>query len=232
MPRPASYSVIRRNLARRPTPTCIGTAARHISLLCAALLLVAGVTSVFAYVIIDGSKDDSKQIVDTFTPGSVEMAVSSVRQDDGSYKFTIRNADNIDAYVRVALVFNWVDEDNGSVYYEAPDMSFEGAVNGDGSSYSWIKAVDGYFYYPAPVSANCDVGTTITVRNPVQSNGATAPEGYTFSVTAIAEGIQAKGKDANQVPAVQAVWKDNNGNGTSVVTAIGENGLLTIRTAS
>ncbi len=143
MRRPASYSVIRRNLARRPTPTCIGTAARHISLLCAALLLVAGVASVFAYVIIDGSKDDSKQIIDTFTPGSVEMAVSSVKQDDGSYKLTIRNADNIDAYVRVALVFNWVDEDNGSVYYEAPDMSFEGAVNGDGSSYNWIKAVDG-----------------------------------------------------------------------------------------
>jgi len=193
-----------------------------ISLLCAAFLLVVGASSVFAYVIIDGSDPETpKQVEDTFIPGKVEMEVTSV-QENGEYVFTVRNKDNISAYVRVALVFNWVAAD-GTVYYEKPNADF----TGEGTPYSWTKGVDGYYYYPAPVEAKNDIQATIVVRNPALD----APDGYTFSVTVIAEGIQAEGEDANAVPAIESVWKDNNGSGTAVAT-IGDGGILTIRKAS
>jgi len=205
-----------------------------ISLLCAAFLLVVGASSVFAYVIIGGGNSEPPEAaLDTFVPGKVEMEVTSV-QENGEYVFTVRNKDNISAYVRVALVFNWVAAD-GTVYYEAPKTGYTDYLRGDGASYGdsydWADGVDGYFYYPAPVAAGSDILARLVVKDPVTAGVDTAPEGYTFSVTAIAEGIQAKGVDSNQVPAIESVWKDNNGSGTAVAT-IGDGGILTIRKAS
>ncbi len=205
-----------------------------ISLLCAVFLLVVGASSVFAYVIIDGSDPETpKQVQDTFVPAKVEISVTSVKEN-GDYVFTVRNKDNISAYVRVAVVFNWVAAD-GTVYYEKPNMGFpdylhgEGPLNGEDDD--WAPGIDGYFYYPAPVAAGSDIGAKIVVKDPVTVGADTAPEGYTFAVTVITEGIQAEGIDPNQVPAIESVWKDDKGAGTAVAT-IGDDGILNIRRPS
>lgn len=202
-----------------------------ICLLCAAFLLVVGASSVFAYVIIDGSKSETPhRTEETFTPGEVQLEVTTEALADG-YRFTVRNVENIDAYVRVALICNWTAAD-GTVYYEAPNMVYTDSMDGwhnaagEVTKYDWIESTkDTYFYYPAPIPANGEIEATIVVKDPTKVNGAIAPEGYTFTVTAIAEGIQATGKNANEIPAIQDVWKDKNGN--PIVGGIDKDGILT-----
>jgi hypothetical protein len=94
-----------------------------------------------------------------------------------------------------------------------------------------VEGADGYYYFPAPVDAESNVTRKIVIKNPVKTGTDTAPKGYTFSVTVIAEGIQAQGIDPNQIPAIESVWKDSNGVGSAVAT-IGDDGILNIRRPS
>ena len=184
-------------------PLGVGKVGGGNALLCAALLLVAGVGSVFAYVVIDGSKDDSKQIVETFTPGKVDVEVACETNTDGDHVFTVKNIGNVDAYVRVAIVCNWIDKDDGNVYWGKPEMT-------DCLEHSsWKPATDEYYYYLSPVKSGDTVDAVITVKDPTKNSIAVAPDGYAFSVTVLAEGIQAVGENVGAVPAIDDVWGGN-----------------------
>lgn len=222
----------------------IGSLSRTawISLLCAALLLVAGVGSVFAYVIIDGSKEPAKQSVVEFVPGKVDVEVTCTpSEEDGVYTFTVTNTGNTAAYVRLAVLCHWRDA-NGAIYWEEPNMVFTDSLHGDydlsgqkvdDEDPQWIQGVDDYHYFQMPVEAGEKVPNVFIVRDPTMhpkvageaAMADVAPEGYSFSVTVIAEGIQAVGNNEEK-PAIQDAW------GTTVVTNIGNDGELTIKRKS
>ena len=216
-----------------------------ISLLCAALLLVAGIGSVFAYVIIDGSNDPEKQIVETFVPGKVSVEVTETSTDEdiknGKHTFTITNKENVAAYIRLAVVCNWINDTDGTLHWETPMMNFKDSMHGDLNAEGvkcdteWRYATDGYHYFEMPVAAGATVNTVFTVLDPTKNifeNGTSdmadvAPEGYSFRVTVIAEGIQAVGETVDEnsvaIPAIKDAWK------TDVIKNIDtNNGKLTI----
>ena len=169
----------------------IGSLSRTawISLLCAALLLVAGVGSVFAYVIIDGSNQADKQVVVTFTPGAVTCTVDSTTG-------AVTNTGNSKAYIRAALILNWVNS-GGEIYYDGTAMPAPTFTLGE----NWFKVGD-YYYYKEPVAVNN--ATQVLINNTAELTNSSTE--YTLRYTIVAEAIQAEGTGENSVPAIQDAW--------------------------
>lgn len=166
------------------------TRSAWISLLCAALLLVAGVGSVFAYVIIDGSNQaDAKQVVVTFTPGAVTCTVDSTTG-------AVTNTGNSKAYIRAALILNWVNS-GGEIYYDGTAMPAPTFTLGK----NWFKVGD-YYYYKEPVAVNN--ATQVLINNTAELTNSSTE--YTLRYTIVAEAIQAEGTGENSVPAIQDAW--------------------------
>ena len=131
------------------------------------LSLAAGATIAFI-------STKSTQVENEFIPASV---VSSVN-DDG----TVNNDGNVDAYIRAAVVVNWMDRD-GNVYGIKP--SYTVAINS-----GWSKSGD-FYYYTSAVAANKATATSpVTVT---LSDGQEAPSDYSLSIEIVAEAIQAEG---------------------------------------
>ena len=101
--------------------------------------------------------------------------------------FNVTNTGNVNAFIRTAIVVNWMDK-NGNVRGIAPtDADVDIVLN----TTDWAILDDGYFYYTSPVAPGQDTAdliTSITLKT-------TAPEGYSLSVEVIAEAIQADGQD-------------------------------------
>jgi len=172
------------------------------------LLATAGVT--LAYL------TDKTGVVDnTFTPTEVTCEVIEPNWNDGDTKkesVSIKNTGNIDAYIRVALVFNWVAEDEQGNQYIAPepveqnDYIFDKPVG-----WKWLEGSDGYYYYPDIVPAK---GLTEPLVALIRPSAGAAPEGYTLSVEVVADAIQAEGgsevgNPAVWTPAVTQAWGVN-----------------------
>ena len=110
------------------------------------------------------------------------------------------NTGNVDAYIRAAVVVNWMDE-RGNVRGLAPVASeYVLKIN----STDWQLDPDtGYYYYKASVSPS---GTTKDLVVSATAAG-TAPDGYHLSVEVVAEAIQAAGvTDNSGVPAYRDAW--------------------------
>lgn len=112
----------------------------------------------------------------------------------------VTNTGNVDAYIRAAIVVNWVDADD-NVRGLAPTLSdYSLTIN----TSAWHKGSDTEYYYynqiVAPDGTTSDLVTSITVKGAV-------PEGYKLSVEVVAEAIQADGDtDNGGVPAYQDGW--------------------------
>lgn len=111
---------------------------------------------------------------------------------------TVTNTGNVDAYIRAAVVVNWMDTD-GNVYGIKPNCTV--TVNT-----GWqLNPVDGFYYYTARVPANTATNTApATVGDP----GAAPSSDYSLSIEIVAEAIQAEGTlDSNDsVTAVLGAW--------------------------
>lgn len=134
-----------------------------------ALILTASIGGTMAYFM------DSEWSISNFTVGKVSCTVD-VADDNCSVKVT--NTENVPAYVRVAVVANWVsDTDPNAIHYTQPQV-------GVGSDAGWTyNSVDGFYYYNASVGANQAVTLPIYVTG-------TAPDGYKVQIQALAEAIQ------------------------------------------
>ena len=99
-------------------------------------------------------------------------------------QFSVTNTGNIQAFIRVAIVVNWMDE-SGNVRGLAPSESDYTVVL---NSTNWAK-YEGYYYYLQPVAPDAETAQliqSITLNT-------TAPEGYHLTVEVVAEALQADG---------------------------------------
>ena len=159
------------------------------------LTVAVGVTIAFV-------ADKTSTVKNNFKPSKVTCAVT---KDANDYIYTAQNTGDTTAYIRVAVVVNWVDKSNGQVYAKAPTYK----VNP--SNTNWILGADGYYYYKMPVAAGANIEETLTV-----TEVSTAPDAvYSLRVEVIASAIQATVTAVNQ-------WSNG------VATATADGGSLSV----
>ena len=131
----------------------------------------------------------SAMIENQFNAGRVTSSVNN----DG----TVTNTGNVDAYIRAAVVVNWMDED-GNVYGIRPSYTVS-------IKEGWTQKGD-FYYYTAEVAPNGKTKTAPVEVSAVSGNPPSAA--YSLSVEIVAEAIQADGDtDSGNIPAYQNAWK-------------------------
>lgn len=122
-----------------------------------------------------------------FRAGSISSSVNGNGQ--------VTNNGNADAYIRAAVVVNWMDQD-GNVYGIKPQYTL--SVNS-----GWTQIGD-YYYYTSAVASK---SATLTAPVSVGVAGAAPSDAYTLSIEIVAEAIQAEGTtDDGDIPAYQDAW--------------------------
>ena len=145
--------------------------------------------------------DKTPEVENTFKPSKVACAVTKSTTD---HIYTVWNTGDTTAYIRAAVVVNWVNAE-GQVYAKAPTFK---VVPGNTN---WVLGKDGYYYYIKSVAAGAYIPENLTV-----TDVSAAPEGHTLQVEVVASAIQAT---------VTAVSQWSGG----IATASTDGGILTIQ---
>lgn len=129
-------------------------------------------------------------VTNTFKMGEVTPKVEeSFVPDTGTVKENVRvqNQGDVPAYIRVALVATWEDENGNVKPASLSDLTItwggEGGNLGDG----WIQ-IGEYYYHQAPV--NGQAYTDYLIKE-AKVDGTKEPAGYHMNLQVIADSIQA-----------------------------------------
>ena len=150
---------------------------RTAVLLIAVILLIS--TAVGSTVAFLATK--TEPVENAFEYANVSCEVTEACDTDSSI-VQVRNTGTISAYIRVAVVANWMDV-NGDIAASDPEgYGYDPTCSSD----SWARGADGFFYYLSPVAPGAStegilLACTVTCPEP--------PE-YTLSVEVLAEAIQ------------------------------------------
>lgn len=155
-----------------------------------ALFLLAGVGigTTFAYL-----TSKSNSVINEFTPGVVTTEVMEEFDEEIKENVQIKNTGNIPAYIRAAVVINWVDVE-GNILGIAPQSEVDYSIRFPEVS-DWF-ILDGIYYFKDTVEP--DQKTPILISS-IEPN--VIKEGYTLIVEILGSGIQSM-----PVKAVEEVW--------------------------
>lgn len=137
-----------------------------------ALLLTLAAGGTIAYVI-----RQTNSLENRFEAGCVASSVN--------VEGKVTNDGNVDAYIRAAVVVNWMDG-SGNVYGLKPSCTIS-------ANEGWIEK-DGFFYYTSPLGPE---ETTKTAPASVGETGEAPSDAYSLSIEIVAEAIQAEGMGAS-----------------------------------
>ncbi len=165
--------------------------------ICLVLVLSIGVGITLAIL-----TDGPAQVVNTFTPGKLVIDVHETFNEVQKTNVKIfndqPNGSNVDSFIRVALVFNWVDDDGNVVGGGTPQSGTDYTIDRNfGSGKPWFLGSDGYYYCRAQTAPNAETAVRINSCSVVttSANG----QRYRLSVDILAQGIQAE-------PMPSGVW--------------------------
>lgn len=198
---------------------------KFIVITAVALLLFVTVGSTLAYIF-----TKTEPVENTFNPSKVACAVVEnnnpdenradiVPNDSIKTNVQIKNTGDTDAYIRVAVVVNWMSADGTRVWAQKPIENTDYTMT-LASIADWIRGADGFYYYGKDVSPNHLTELLITEARLME--GVTAPKGtdgtqYYLSIEIVASSIQSK---PDYVVANE--WSN------TMVTVKSSNGTLTI----
>ena len=161
---------------------------RTAVLLIAVILLIS--TAVGSTVAFLATK--TEPVENSFEYANVSCKVTQNCDTDGSI-VQVKNTGTISAYIRAAVVANWMDVD-GNIAASVPEgYSYDLTC----SSGSWVQGNDGFSYYLLPVAPGASTeGNLLTCT-------VTCPEDpeYTLSVEVLTEAIQ-----STPASAVNEAW--------------------------
>ena len=163
---------------------------RTAVLLIAIILLIS--TAVGSTVAFLATK--TEPVENSFEYANVSCEVTQNCDTDGSSIVQVKNTGTISAYIRAAVVANWIDADGRNIVASVPEgYSYDLTC----SSGSWAQGNDGFFYYLLPVAPGAlTEGSLLTCTVTCPEN----PE-YTLSVEVLAEAIQ-----STPASAVNEAW--------------------------
>jgi alternate signal-mediated exported protein len=179
-----------------------------ITLTSIALLLLITVGTTLALVF-----TNTAPVENTFKPSKVSCAVvegtnapvENSNVDIGAVKqdVKIKNTGDTDAFIRVAVVVNWMSE-GGKVWAVDPVLAqYATDPNGEyfiefNTNSNWIQGADGYWYYTKSVAPGAS--TQNLINNAYLMDGVTGPKGtdgtqYYLSIEIVASAIQSTPTD-------------------------------------
>lgn len=157
-----------------------------IAIALVAVIAVSVVGSSVAYLMAQTSPLDN-----SFKPVYVKCEVVDDRTGGN---VSIKNTGDINAYIRVTFIVNWVADD-GTVHSSMPKLGEDYAVTLNGSN--WYVGSDGFHYYALSVAP----GNTTTPIIQTVKTLKDGPEGHKLSFHISATAIQSE-----PARAVESVW--------------------------
>ena len=165
---------------------------RATVLLIAIIMLVGVVAgSTVAYLI-----DKTGNVANTFEYGKASCEITETFENNVKSNVCVTNTGNVSAYIRAAVVVNWLDENDNIVASVPAEYSYDlKAPQND----NWVEH-DGYFYYKLPVAPKGSTESSLLTCT------VTRPENpiYRLSVEILATAIQSE-----PVNAVENAWGVN-----------------------
>ena len=156
------------------------------------LILLAGAGGTIAYLV-----DETEPVSNTFTPAEVSCEiVETFTNYTTKSNVHVHNTGNINAYIRAAVVVNWVN-DKG-IYGKQPKAGIDYTISYQLEPAGWIKYPDGYYYYANPVVPGGATSYLIGSCSPIAGR---TPEGCNLSVEILASAIQSE-----PLTTVKEVW--------------------------
>ena len=150
-----------------------------IILILLALFLFIGIATPITYAYL---QDNTPGVTNTFTPGEVGTEVDEKFENNIKSDVKIKNTKNVPAYIRAALIVNWVDTD-GNYAAEAPVINTD--YNMNINTTDWFEK-DGYYYHRKPVDPDNSTSVLINSAKPISEKN-----GYKLSIEILGSGIQA-----------------------------------------
>ena len=140
--------------------------------------------------------DRTDEVENTFQPVEVTCMVDEKIEGDVKKDVKVVNTGDVDAFIRAAVVINWVDI-NGDIVGELPE-GYGYTTSSLPASAKWVKGTDGYFYYTELVEKD---GVTENLIDSIASTYSGEGEQTCFlSVEILASAIQADGSDGSSTP--------------------------------
>lgn len=163
---------------------------------CVCILACAAVSGSLAWL-----TSTPEQVVNSFTPGVVTIQVDE--KFDGSTKSNVRikNTGDVPAYIRVALVPAWVD-DEGNIAAKPASLELNDDCNiawgkvGNGYEDDWFIGSDGFYYCKTVIEP--DGSTPILIKSCTVKDG---EHKYDFELQVIASAVQSL-----PTTTVETVW--------------------------
>lgn len=185
---------------------------RFTRILIVFVLLAVLIPSVYAYMI-----HKSQTVANNFIPGKVTCDIEEAFNGETKTSIKVKNTGNVDAYIRIRLVFHWEDSKGNVVarHMTPPAVTYDTG--------KWKKGLtDDYTYYytgkVAPGDLTPEFLTDSITMAPVVEKVNSTDYTYYPVMEVLAEAIQADGK-IDDKPAVTDAWGvtvDTNG----IITAV------------
>ena len=150
--------------------------------------------------------DRTDSVTNVFEPADIGIQVEETFDQQTKSDVSITNKEDVDVYVRVALIPVWEDGEENVV---AESASLSDLQITYGSSGDWQEGSDGFWYYTRVLEGNAS--TELLIRSAeVLKTSVGYTKGYQMNLQVMAQAIQAEPKDA-----VTSAWKvtvDEDGN--------------------
>ena len=163
---------------------------------CVCILACAAVSGSLAWLI-----SAPGPVVNEFIPGEVTIQVDETFNGTTKQNVRIKNTGNVPAYIRVALVPAWVD-DEGNIAAKPASLELNDDCNitwgkdGNGYEDDWFIGSDGFYYCKTFI--NPGESTPILIKSCTVNGGG---HEYDFELQIIASAVQSL-----PTTTVQAVW--------------------------
>lgn len=149
---------------------------------CVCILACAAVSGSLAWLI-----STPEPVVNTFTPGVVTIQVDEKFNGTTKSDVRIKNTGDVPAYIRVALVPAWVDDEGNIAAKPASlgDCNITWGNNGNGYEDDWFIGSDGFYYCKTVIEP--DGSTPILIKSCTVKDG---EHKYDFELQIIASAVQ------------------------------------------
>ena len=197
---------------------------KNKKLILAASLLAAALTTTSVTLAFLTTK--TEEVVNTFTPSEVKIEVEEPGWETTGVKenVTIKNTGDTTAYIRAAVVVNWLNSEGYIVY---PDEEPNYVQNKEGVYFTlqeknrtidsgWYLHTDGYYYYMDDVAPGDE--TEVLIKK-WEVTYPTEGEYYTLQVEILAQAVQSVPVEDNVVTAAFDLW--------GVALTVNEDGTIT-----